>query len=135
MGGCTDAAEALARHERRPGAAKLHAALAYYLRTTSRKSDLEIAFDRFLLKHPEFPEPRRNIQIGLWEIDCFWPEHKLVVELDGRPYHIAARDMERDRIKDAALQRLGLVALRSTDFRVEYDLPGIVDDLRHLLHL
>ena len=133
--GRTDVAEALARHERWPGAAKLHAALAYYLRTTSRKSDLEIAFDRFLLKHPEFPEPQRNIQIGRWEIDCFWPEHKLVVELDGRPYHIAARDMERDRIKDVALQRLGLVPLRYTDFRVEHDLPGILDDLRHFLHL
>jgi very-short-patch-repair endonuclease len=56
-----------------------------------------------------------------------------VVELDGRPYHVAAQDMERDRIKDAAMQKLGHIALRFTDFRFEHDLPGILRDLRHFL--
>lgn len=79
----------LARHERRPGIAKLTAVLAAYRRTKSRKSDLELAFDRLLAQHPEIPEPQTNIYIGHWEIDCFWPEHNLAVELDGRPYHVA----------------------------------------------
>ena len=133
--GRTDVDVALARHARWPGLAKLHAVLARYLRTTSGKSNLELTFDQLLVAHPEFPEPQRNIHIDRWEIDRFWPEHRLVVELDGRPYHLAARDMERDRIKDAALQRLGLIPLRFTDFRVEHDVPGILDDLRHFLHI
>jgi very-short-patch-repair endonuclease len=133
--GRTDIADALARHERWPGVATLHAVLARYLRTTSAKSRLELAFDRFLVAHPEFPEPQRNVYIARWEIDRFWPDHRLVVELDGRPYHVSVKDMEKDRVKDADLQKLGLIPLRFTDFRVEHDLPGIHSDLRHFLHV
>ncbi|HEX3975333.1 MAG TPA: type IV toxin-antitoxin system AbiEi family antitoxin domain-containing protein [Solirubrobacteraceae bacterium] len=95
----------LARHERRPGMAKLASVLAAYRRTKSSKSGLERAFDLLLAQHPELPDPQRNIHIGHWEIDRFWPAHALAVELDGRPYHVAAKDMERDRIKDASLLR------------------------------
>ncbi len=133
--GLTDIEEALARHERWPGLATLNAVLAGYRRTVSSKSSLERAFDGFLVKHPEIPEPRRNIHLGRWEIDRYWPEHRLVVELDGRPYHVAVADMEKDRIKDAALQRLGYVPLRFTDFRFQYDRPGILSDLRHFLQV
>lgn len=133
--GRTDMTEVLARHDRWPGVATLHALLARYLRTTSRRSTLELAFDQLLRSHPELPEPQRNVRIGPWEIDCFWPAHGLVVELDGRSYHSSVQDMERDRIKDADLQKRGLIPLRFTDFRFEHDLPGILTDLRHFLHL
>jgi very-short-patch-repair endonuclease len=124
----------LARHERRPGMAKLTAVLAAYRRADS-KSNLERAFDRLLAAHPEIPDPQRNIHIGPWEIDRFWPAHSLAVELDGRPYHIAAAAMEKDRIKDAALLRQGVTPLRFTDFRVEHDVRGIVADLHHFLEI
>ena len=127
--------QALARHERYPGMAKLTAVLAVYRRTESSKSELERAFDRLLAQHPEIPEPQRNIYIDVWEIDRFWPQHNLAVELDGRPYHVAANAMERDRIKDAFLLRQEITPLRFTDFRVEHDLPGILRDLRHFLKL
>jgi hypothetical protein len=123
--------EALARHARYPGMAKLAAVLAGYRRPEDHKSQLELAFDRIIAQHPDIPQPERNIHLGIWEIDRFWPEHKLAVELDGRPYHIAVTDMERDRIKDAELQRLGVTPLRFTDFRVEHDVPGILRDVRH----
>jgi very-short-patch-repair endonuclease len=125
---------ALARHHGRRGMTLLRAVLATYLRTTDYKSQLELAFDRMLAEQPDISPPRRNIHIGVWEIDRFWPEHKLAVELDGRPYHIAVADMERDRIKDTALLRLGVTPLRFTDFRVEQDPRGIVGDLRHFLN-
>ena len=96
---------------------------------------LEVAFDRLLAQHSDLPVPRRNIYIDVWEIDRFWPEHNLAVELDGRPYHIAVADMERDRRKDAALQRLGLIPLRFTDVRVEHDPRGVLGDLHHFLNL
>lgn len=126
---------ALARHDRWPGMATLKAVLAAYRRVDSSKSELERAFDRLLAQHPEIPEPQRNIHLDHWEIDRFWPAHNLAVELDGRPYHIAAAAMEKDRIKDAWLLRHGVTPLRFTDFRVEHDARGILGDLRHFLNI
>ena len=53
-----------------------------------------------------------------WEIDCYWPEARLAVELDGRPYHIAVRDIEKDKLKDAKLLRLQIKTMRITDMRL-----------------
>jgi very-short-patch-repair endonuclease len=125
----------LARHRRRPGMATLKAVLAAYRRAESSRSELERAFDRLLAQHPEIPQPQRNIHLDHWEIDRFWPEHNLAVELDGRPYHLAAAAMERDRIKDADLLRRGVTPLRFTDFRVEHDIRGILGDVRHFLRI
>jgi hypothetical protein len=125
----------LARHPRHAGSGVLKTALSAYRRVASHASQLELAFDHFLARHPEIPDPTRNVRIDGWEIDRCWPAHRLVVELDGRPYHVAARDMERDRLKDAALQRLGYHPLRFTEFRFEHDLPGILRDLYYFLGL
>lgn len=125
--------EALERHARWPGLAKLTGVLAAYRRTDDRSSSLERAFDQLLRAHPEIPDPQRNVHIDRWEVDRCWPEQRLVVELDGRPYHIAVREMERDRIKDAALLRLGWTPIRITDARMEHDQDGILRDLLHFL--
>ena len=125
---------ALDRYARHPGLTRLRSALEVYRRVESHESQLELAFDRLLRRHPEIPDPQRNVHIDGWEIDRFWPEHNLVVELDGRPYHASTKDMERDRAKDIALHRLGLTPLRFTDFRFEHDPDGILADLRHFLN-
>jgi hypothetical protein len=125
----------LALNGRRPGAAKLKVALAAYLPKPDRKSGLERDFDQLLARHPEIPPPERNVYIDGWEIDCYWPEHKLAVELDGRPYHIAVRDMEKDKLKDAKLLRLGIRVLRITDTRLGLDPGGVLDDLLAALGL
>ncbi|MGH2890489.1 MAG: hypothetical protein ACRDNJ_12775 [Solirubrobacteraceae bacterium] len=126
---------ALMRHARRPGLDRLKQAAARYRPQPDRKSELERAFDAWLALHPEIPEPLRNVHVGGWEIDCWWPQHRLALELDGRPYHVAARDMDRDRVKDARLLRLGVKPLRVTDFRFVHDLVGVHEDLLALLEL
>jgi hypothetical protein len=125
----------LALTVRRPGTAKLRTALAAYLPKPDRKSGLERDFDKFLDQHREIPPPARNVYIDGWEIDCYWPEHKLAVELDGRPYHIAVRDMEKDRLKDAKLLGIGIRTLRITDMRFECDRGGVLEDLLAALGL
>lgn len=123
-------------HHREPGVGKLKRAVAGYRPMPKRKSGLEQSFDRWLLKHPEIPEPQRNVKFaGTWELDCFWPEHRLVLELDGRPYHIVSKDIERDRRKDAWLQGHGLRVLRVTDLRWKTDRAGVHSDLMALLAL
>jgi hypothetical protein len=126
---------ALRRSARRPGVAKLTAALKDYLPRPDRKSGLERAFDELLAQHPEVPPPQRNIYLHGWEIDCYWPEQRLVVELDGRPYHIVAKEIERDRLKDAKLLSVGIRVLRITDSRFEHDPLGALGDLLAALGL
>jgi very-short-patch-repair endonuclease len=126
---------ALERHARRPGLAALKAALAGYRPRPDRKSDLERAFDAWLLDHPEIPEPHRNVHIDGWEIDCWWPEQRVALELDGRPYHVAASDMDRDRLKDTKLQILQIKPMRVTGDRWDLDRVGVHSDLLALLEL
>ncbi len=131
-----DLERTLKRHERRPGVGKLKRALVAYLPTPKRESSFEREFDRWLLRHPEIPEPHRNVRLaGRWELDCYWPEYGLVLELDGRQYHIAAQDFERDRLKDAWLQREGLRILRVTGARWDQDRAGVHSDLMAFLAL
>lgn len=131
---------ALERHARRPGIANLEAPLAYYLDRTDRTSPLERDFDRELAKRPEIPPPTDTntyIKAGgiTWEIDCYWKEHGVVVELDGRPWHIVQRDLEKDKRKDMKLAAIGLVPVRVTSKRFDSDQDGVFDDLRALLRL
>lgn len=131
-----DAVEAaLARHQRRPGVARLKEAIAAYRPRPDRKSGLERAFDEWLLEHPEIPEPLRNVDIDGWEIDCWWPDQRVVLELDGRDYHTAVQEMERDRLKDTKLQILGIKPMRVTGDRWDLDRPGVHSDLLALLQL
>jgi very-short-patch-repair endonuclease len=119
------------RHARRPGMANLRQALRDYRPRPDRKSGLERAFDG-LIKDTDIPEPQRNVYINGWEIDCYWPEFGLAVELDGRNYHSALADMERDRRKDADLLRLGIGSLRITDLRFELEPEQIRAEVREL---
>lgn len=52
------------------------------------------AFDE-LIRDTGIPGPQRNVHVGGWELDRYWPEFTLAVELDGRNYHTAVRDTER----------------------------------------
>ena len=130
-----DLAETLERNTRRPGTVQVHKTCEEYLPHLDRKSKLERAFDRWLAKHPEIPPPQRNIKLEFWEIDCYWPEHRLALELDGRPYHTVVEDIERDRRKDAWLQVHGNLILRVTDSRFRRDKPGVYRDLTTMLAL
>ncbi len=131
-----DAIEAaLLRHRRCPGLGKLKTALAAYRPKPERRSGFEIAFDEFLAQHPEIPDPMRNIHLGVWEIDCYWPQNRFAIELDGRAWHAAVRDAEKDRIKDTKLQREGIRVMRITELRFDQDRRGILEDLYGFLEI
>ena len=125
----------LERHAGDRGVARLRQACHEYLPQPGRKSGLERSFDRWLSKHPQILPPQRNVSVGPWEIDCYWPEQRLALELDGRPYHIVVQEIERDRRKDAWLQIHGIRILRVTDSRWRRDKPGVHGDLIAMLAL
>jgi hypothetical protein len=127
---------AFERHARRPGVKKVKEAFAAYRPRPDRKSDLEREFDEELDTRPQIPQPtHRNMIMFGWELDCYWSDHGLVVELDGRPYHVAARDAEKDKYKDGKLLIRGIRTLRITDLRWQFDRAGAMDDVEALLNV
>jgi hypothetical protein len=123
----------LSRHPGHPGVAIVRAASARYLDLTDRSSYLEYSFDAYAETDPRIPPYRKNVRMGPYELDCVFDEQGLVVELDGRPYHIVIRDLERDNAKNTWLQLHGLRILRITDFTWEHDRAGAVEDLLAML--
>jgi very-short-patch-repair endonuclease len=55
-----------------------------------------------------------NVSIAGCEVDFFWPEERLVVEVDGYAFHSSPRMFEGDRRRDARLSALGLRVMRVT---------------------
>ncbi len=118
------------------GISRLQAAVARYRPSDAADlSGFERALAAWLAEHPEIPEPQRNVKLGPWELDFFWPAQRLVVETDGDRYHRTPAETERDRVKDAWLQRRGLRILRVTEFRFAHDRAGILGDIVGLMRV
>lgn len=100
------------------------------------RSELEERFLRFV-RHWALPRPEVNASVkvrGIWfEVDCSWPEDRVVVELDGRQVHATASAFETDRARDRALAVAGWRVVRIT-WRQLHEEPGaLAADLRALL--
>lgn len=100
-------------HLRRPGAARLRSVLALTKEPAFTRSEAE---DRFLelVREAGLPLPRTNVQIGSFEVDFYWPEERIVVEVDGYRYHHARSSFERDRRRAVALAAQGVQVIRLT---------------------
>ncbi len=127
--------QAIARHESRPGVGILRSALHRYVDPTDRKSGLELAFDAYCAMDTRIPPYEKNVYMGPHEWDVVFRAQQLVVELDGRPFHVAVQDMDNDRAKDIWAQRHGLRIMRITDFAWEHDRAQAIEDLLALLAL
>jgi very-short-patch-repair endonuclease/predicted transcriptional regulator of viral defense system len=124
----------LAAQPRRLGAGRARAALERYLPgSEDRSSWLETRFQQHVLMDPRLPELRYNQRLLAFEIDVLWPDRRIVLELDGRPYHTAVEDFDRDRAKDRALTREGWRPIRVSDIEWEHDRASVLDDLYALL--
>jgi very-short-patch-repair endonuclease len=77
--------------------------------------------------------PLTNTKVAGWEVDAFWPRHKLIVEVDGFAYHGSRAAFERDRRKDAALTQAGYRVLRVTWRRLVHEPHAVVALLARLL--
>jgi very-short-patch-repair endonuclease len=99
----------------RPGAQRIRKLVQTELPRT--RSELEAAFvdlcDRYGL-----PRPVMNAQIHGYEVDAYWPEHRLVVELDSWTHHGTRAAFERDRKRDADLHAAGITTVRFTHEQV-----------------
>ena len=96
------------------------------------RSELEERFQDFLLR-AGLPLPQTNVAIEGYEVDCVWPEQRVIVELDGHATHAPAHAFELDRARDRRLEAAGWRVIRITWRQLEQEPELVEADLRRLL--
>jgi very-short-patch-repair endonuclease len=119
---------AVARRPRVAGVSRLNAVLADYRGTADTRSKLERDFRAFIARN-RLPEPQYNVLVAGLTVDVYWPQWKLVAELDSRGYHATLSAFERDRVRDAVLQKAGFRVLRITSKRLENEPAAVLADI------
>lgn len=105
-----EVADALGRFRRRRGTRQLAAAVARYagLPLERARSGTEVRALE-ILRSAGHPLPRLNVRIAGEEADLSWPAARLIVEIDGRPFHL---DRGEDARKEAAWEAAGWTVRR-----------------------
>jgi very-short-patch-repair endonuclease len=96
------------------------------------RSDLEQDFLTFLRTH-KLPLPHLNKEIEGFEVDCVWPTHRLIVELDGGAAHRTPHAFEADRLRDEILVAAGWRVVRVTPLRLAGGARALAINLRRVL--
>jgi hypothetical protein len=65
------------------------------------------------------PQPERQVLLGddaaaIGRVDFYFPDARLIVEVDGRPYHSSLTDRDADRRRDNRFTALGIRVIRLT---------------------
>lgn len=110
----------VARHRGRRGMATLAALLEQDGGPAFTRSALE---DRFVDEVREFglDEPKYNVWIGGYELDCFWPDARMALELDGEAYHASWQTQQNDRRRDRDLAGLDIHVIRVTWYQLVHE--------------
>ncbi|MGO9972889.1 MAG: type IV toxin-antitoxin system AbiEi family antitoxin domain-containing protein [Solirubrobacteraceae bacterium] len=88
------------RHARHPGTRFVKPLIAEDRGPT--RSELEDTFQR-LIDTYDLPRAILNTAIGGYEVDAYFPDERLIVELDGYEVHKTRHTFESDRARDAEL--------------------------------
>jgi hypothetical protein len=93
------------------------------------RSGLEDAFQAFIERYG-LPQPVTNAAVAGHEVDAFWPQQRVIVELDDYATHGDAATFLADRDRDAIHLELGISTLRLTRERFS---AADAARLRHIL--
>jgi very-short-patch-repair endonuclease len=77
--------------------------------STSQAEALFVA----LCEQHDLPRPQRVTSAG-YELDFYWPDARLAIEVDGRAFHATRRAFQQDRERDRRLAALGIQVARVT---------------------
>jgi Protein of unknown function (DUF559) len=114
------------------GATKLRAALKEHQpKLAWTKSELEIMLIE-ICEEEHIVLPETNFKANGWEIDAYWPQAKLAVELDGHGNHHTPAQLKRDRAKEMALRALGLTVIRYSGDQLKNHRKAVAEELRRV---
>ena len=120
----------VARYPSRKGVATIKAIIETEPALT--REELEARFRR-LVRRTDVPTPLFNASVAGYECDCVWPDHGVIVELDGRATHGTKIAFERHRERDRILQAAGWRVIRLTWRQLHQDGEAVAADLRTML--
>jgi hypothetical protein len=106
-----DLAATVERHPRHPAAPRLREFVEASTGPTA--SEFEDAFTAFCRRF-SLPQPLCNTKVAGFEVDAYFPEQQVIVELDSWRFHSSRSSFESDRERDATMLALGIVTVRIT---------------------
>jgi hypothetical protein len=122
--------DVLERFPRHPGAQRLRALAGMHRGAT--RSGLEDKFADFCERWG-LSEPLVNEKINGREVDAYFPNERLIVEIDGYDVHSGRVSFEDDRDRDAEMLALDLPTVRVTEQRIDNDPEREAERLRRIL--
>jgi hypothetical protein len=115
-----------------PGHGRLRRALALYQEPTFTRSGLERRFLE-LVRHASLAVPSIGFNVVGHELDFYWPDERLAVEVDTFETHGTHAAFERDRERDANLRAAGVEVERVTGLRLAREPHEVVRQIARLL--
>jgi hypothetical protein len=98
----------LSRHPRHPGAGRLAGLVAQAQPT---RSPFEDDFLTFCARH-SLPTPRTCSAPFGYEVDAYFPDERVIVELDSEEFHLDAETFRADHERDLHHTTLGILTIR-----------------------
>lgn len=113
----------------KPGSSRLRRAIAIHSPDLARtKSPVERDF-LALCEESGVPRPLVNVRVCGFTVDCYWPQHRLVVELDGGKGHGTERQVARDHGRDLKLRGAGIAVRRYAKRQIRDERSQVLADL------
>lgn len=123
---------AIARSPRRKGVPKLQRVLADYRPAPFLRSRLEVDVRDELDRRLELPRHLSNQKVGDVEVDVWFPDSRLAVQIDTPAYHGGPTSFETDRSDDIKLGLLGCRPIRITGKRWENERRRVLWEIETL---
>lgn len=116
------------------GRKRLQSLLDTHSGTTLTRSEAE---ERMLtlIRGSGLPQPLLNHRLEGFEVDFYWPQAQLVLEVDGFRYHATRTAFERDRRRDTILGARGISSMRVTWRQLDEEPLAVVALLAQTLAL
>jgi Protein of unknown function (DUF559) len=96
------------------------------------ESEARLLFHEAGLPRPSTQHPFGEADLKFF-LDFAWPDFMLLVEIDGREFHIGRDPFQRDRTRQNALVRGGWIVLRFTVEDIRQRPARVIAEIRHFL--
>ena len=115
----------------RRGARAMHDALDHLAPQLAdlRSVPEEALAEALLRRRPRLPVPHANVLVHGHLVDLHWPDHDLVVQIDGAQDHLRASVFDRDRRADNDLGGRGIRVRRYPATRIARELRAVVEEI------